>query len=164
VIFLCKIEIQGQFVFTIFWLDYFFLLKTSFLNFEIARRQKIKKFSTRTKISKTLIVAVGTIRMGTIHLFAYMNKIIFNTIFFLALTIKRIILKWWRQLESSIYRECMLLNHLISKFLFKQKDEGDLIVEHREIARVLWWLIWFLAESSKWKWLCCSHERTKLCV
>ena len=37
-IFLYKIEIQGQFVFEMFLFKYFFLLKTAFLIFEIARR------------------------------------------------------------------------------------------------------------------------------
>jgi hypothetical protein len=77
VIFLCKIEIQGQFIFEIFWFKYFFLLKTAFTIFEIARRQKMKKYnphSNRTrsrlvpapKSQKPLIVAAGTIRAGTV--------------------------------------------------------------------------------------------------
>ena len=49
VIFLWKIEIQGQFIFTIFLLDYFFLLKTAFLIYEIARRQKMKKIQPALK-------------------------------------------------------------------------------------------------------------------
>ena len=78
VIFLCKIEIQGQFIFEIFWFKYFFLLKTAFLIFKIARRQKMKKYnphSNRTrsrlvpapKSQKPLIVAAGTIRAGMVY-------------------------------------------------------------------------------------------------
>ena len=75
-IFLCKIEIQGQFIFEIFWFKYFFLLKTAFLIFEIARLQKMKKYNphsnrTRSRLvpaPKTLIVAAGTIRAGTVFI------------------------------------------------------------------------------------------------
>ena len=56
VIFICKIEIQGQFIFTIFLLDYFFLLKTAFLNFEIARRQKMKKYNTHSNRTRSRLV------------------------------------------------------------------------------------------------------------
>ena len=78
-IFLYKIEIQGQFIFTIFCSDYFFLLKTAFLIFEILRRQKMKKYNPHSnrirsslvpapKSSKPLIVAAGNIRAGTVIL------------------------------------------------------------------------------------------------
>ena len=56
VIFLCKIEIQGQFIFKIFWFEYFFHLKTSFLIFEIARRQKIKKYNPHSNTTRSRLV------------------------------------------------------------------------------------------------------------
>ena len=55
VIFLCKIEIQDQFIFEIFWFKYFFLLKTAFLIFEIARRYKMKKNTTGTQKEPALV-------------------------------------------------------------------------------------------------------------
>ena len=54
VIFLYKIESQVQFIFEIFWFKYFFLLKTTFLIFEIAKKQKNKKYnphSNRTRLA-----------------------------------------------------------------------------------------------------------------
>ena len=56
VIFLCKIEIQGQFIFEIFWFKYFFLLKTAFSIFEIARIEDKKwKNTTHTQIEPALV-------------------------------------------------------------------------------------------------------------
>ena len=46
VIFLCKIEIQGQFIFKFFWFKYSFLLKTAFLILE----DKKGKNTTRTHL------------------------------------------------------------------------------------------------------------------
>ena len=45
-----KIEIQGQFIFTIFWLDHFFLPKIAFLISENARTLKKSTLSDRSEI------------------------------------------------------------------------------------------------------------------
>ena len=50
VIFLCKIEIQGQFIFTIFLLDYLFLREIEFLISQIARTRKKSTLSDRSEI------------------------------------------------------------------------------------------------------------------
>ena len=55
-IFLCKIEIQGQFIFEIFLFEYFFILKTAFLIFEIARRQKMKKYNPHSNRTRYRLV------------------------------------------------------------------------------------------------------------
>ena len=84
VILLYKIKMECQFIFEIFWFEYFFLLKIAFLIFEIARRQKMKKYnphSNRTrsrlvpapKSQKPLIVAAGTIRAGTVYIFKFIK-------------------------------------------------------------------------------------------